>query len=166
MAGKNVFGIGLDHLDPARPEQIEITIAHELFHLYHFQTFRASGGLYRTLWAEGLAVYASAVVVPGHRDSAYLGFDAAKMNRCAELLPALARELKANLSENDPRLHRIYFGAEDNDTRVPPEAGYYVGLQIVKHLATQHAMAKLARMEANAVLRLLGTELDRLAASR
>ena len=165
VAGKDVFGIGLDRLDPARPEQIEITIAHELFHLYHFRTFRASGGLYRTLWAEGLAVYASAVVVPRHRDSAYLGFPAQKMNRCRELLPAMARELKKEMGNNGPRIKRIYFGAEPNDTPIPPEAGYYVGLQIVKSLARNHSLRELARMDAKTVYQVLARELSRLGGS-
>lgn len=163
VGGKNVFGIGLDRLDPAKPLEVPVTIAHELFHLYHFATFRPSGGLYRTLWAEGLATYASAVVVPGHHDSTYLGFPGEKMNRCAALLPAMARELKAKMGGSDPRLQRIYFGAEANDTQIPPEAGYYVGLQIARRLAAAHSLRDLARMDAKAVYPLVAGELGRLA---
>jgi hypothetical protein len=166
VAGRNVFGLGVEFQDPAKPHQIDITIAHEIFHLYHFQFFRASGGLYRILWAEGMAVYASAVVVPGHRMSDYLKFPAAKMNRCQELLPQLAQDLKKHLGDSDRRIRRIYFGAEDNGTQVPPEAGYYVGLLIVQKVAKQHSLAQLARLEANAVFKLLGEELTRLSSTR
>lgn len=166
VGGKNVFGIGLDRLDPAKPLEVPITIAHELFHLYHFKTFRPSGGLYRPLWAEGLATYASAAVVPGHRDSTYLGFSGEKMNRCAALLPRMARELRAKMGASDPGLQRIYFGAEANATQIPPEAGYYVGLQIAKSLAKARSLRGLARIDAKAVYPLLVQELDRLAAKR
>ena len=163
VAGKPVFGIGLDQLDAKQPHQIQITIAHELFHLYHFQTFSPKGGLYRVLWAEALASYASAVVVPGHRMSGYLGFSGEKMNRCQDLLPRMARELKEKMGENDERLRRIYFGAEPNDTPIPPEAGYYVGWLIAQSLAKKRSLADLARLEAKAVYPLVEDELARLA---
>ena len=146
-------------------QQIKITLAHELFHLYHFQSFSPSGGLYRSLWTEGLAVYASAVVVPNLRRSSYLGFSGQKMDRCHELLPRLAADLKKNLGRSDNRLQRIYFGAEENDTQVPPEAGYYVGLLIIENLVKSHSLAQLARMDKDRVFQLLAGELDRLAGS-
>ncbi len=166
MGGRDVLALGLEFFRDSGADadrQIRITLAHELFHLYHFQFFSASGGLYRPLWAEGLATYASAVVVPGHKRSAYLGFPGRKMNRCHELLPLLAADLKKNMGQNDRRIERLYFGAEDNGTKVPPEAGYYVGLLIIERLAQKYSLAELARMDKNLVFRLLAEELDRLA---
>ena len=155
VGGKDVLAIGLESFLDSPETQLEITLAHELFHLYHFQFFSAGGGLYRTLWAEGLAVYASAMVVPGHRRSTYLGFPVEKMNRCHELLPQLAADLRKNLGRNDHRLKRIYFGAEPNNTRVPPEAGYYVGLLVVEDLARKITLDRLARLPAKEVFSLL-----------
>lgn len=162
LNGKKVFAIGLENYQPGTPE-IRITIAHEMFHLYHFQFFSASGGLYRPLWAEGLAVYASSVVVPGHRYSMYLGFPAWKMNRCQEMLPELAADIKKHMGEHNRQRERIYFGAEPNDTKVPPEAGYYVGLLMIESLAKKHSLDELARMDAKEVYKVVGAELDRLA---
>ena len=156
---QNVIAIGLEAFKEGDERQIQITLAHEMFHLYHFQYFRPGGGLYRSLWTEGLATYASAVVVPGDRQSVYLGFPAEKMNRCDELLPLLAGDLKKNLGRNDHRLERIYFGAEPNETRVPPEAGYYVGLLIIQKLAAEMPLYRLARMPADKILPLLAEEL-------
>lgn len=163
---KDVIALGLEFFTEPGDLQLRITLAHELFHLHHFQTFDAGGGLYRTLWAEGMATYASAVVVPGRKRSTYLGFPVAKMNRCHELLPLLAADLKKNLGENDHRLKRIYFGAEENDTKVPPEAGYYVGLLIVESAAEGTSLSKLAKLSPKEVFALLALELDRLADSR
>jgi hypothetical protein len=161
VKGKDVFAIGLENFEPGEP-QLRITIAHELFHLYHFQFFSASGGLYRSLWAEGLASYASAVLVPGYRFSQYLGFPGAKMNRCQELLPVMAKELLQEIGNNDQRIKRIYFGAEPNDTEIPPEAGYYVGFVIVESLAKRTSLADLAKMKANDVFTTLKAELTTL----
>jgi len=165
VKGKDVFAIGLENFEPGQP-QLRLTIAHELFHLYHFQFFESSGGLYRTLWAEGLASYASAVVVPGYRFSQYLGFPAEKMNRCEELLPTMAKELLKELGNNDQRIKRIYFGAEPNDTPIPPEAGYYVGFMIAESLANTNSLAELARMKPDSVLPILRRELSRLSETR
>ena len=163
VGDRDALAIGIEKFGPDDDLSLRVTIAHELFHLFHFRSFNAGGGLYRTLWAEGLATYASAVVVPGHRRSDYLGFPAEKMNRCADLLTAMAADLKKHMGENDPRLKRVYFGAEDNDTRVPPEAGYYVGLLIAESLGRETPLPKLARLPAEEVFRLVAAELARLA---
>jgi hypothetical protein len=161
VKGKDVFAIGLENFEPGQT-QLRITIAHELFHLYHFQFFSASGGLYRSLWAEGLASYASSVIVPGYRFSQYLGFPGEKMNRCQELLPTMAKELLRELGNNDQRIKRIYFGAEPNDTEIPPEAGYYVGFLIIESLAKKNSLADLARMKPDDVFATLRGELTKL----
>lgn len=168
VGGRDVLALGLEFFRQSGDQaerQIRITLAHEMFHLYHFRFFTPSGGLYRPLWAEGLATFASAVVVPGFRSSVYLGFPGAKMNRCHDLLPALAADLKKRMGQNDHRIERIYFGAEENGTKVPPEAGYYVGFMIVGRLAQEYSLAKMARMDKDSVFRLLASELDRLAGS-
>ena len=162
VENRTIIAIGLETFNLGDEQQIYITLAHEMFHLYHFSFFQPGGGLYRSLWAEGLATYASAVVVPGNRRSVYLGFPVEKMNRCYELLPLLAEDLKKNLGRNDHRLKRIYFGAEPNETLVPPEAGYYVGLLILEKLAAETSLDQLARMPADKVMPLLAKELATL----
>jgi len=166
VGGRDVLALGLEFFKDSgsmAERQIRITLAHELFHLYHFQFFSAGGGLYRSLWAEGLATYASAVVVPNLKRSTYLGFPVQKMNQCHDLLPLLAADLKKNMGRADHRLERIYFGAEENGTKVPPEAGYYVGLLIIERLARKYDLAALARMDKDMVFGLVAGELDRLA---
>jgi hypothetical protein len=166
VGGRDVLAVGLEFFENPDSPQFEITLAHELFHLYHFQFFSAGGGLYRSLWAEGLATYASAVVVPGHRQSTYLGFTGQKMNQCYDLLPLLAADLRKHMGENDHRLQRLYFGAEPNNTKVPPEAGYYVGLLIIQNLANKIPLDDMARMPAKQVFGLLEKELAQLEQQR
>jgi len=161
-AEKKIFALALEQFLSGGPD-VEITIAHEMFHLYHFQTFSTKGAIYRMLWAEGLASYASAVVVGGHRLTAYLGFDGKKVDLCHKMLPVLAADLKKYMGQTDRRRRRVYFGAEANYTKVPPEAGYYVGFLMVSSLARTHTMKDLARMPSKHVYKIVASELDRLA---
>jgi uncharacterized protein YjaZ len=161
VAGKNIFAIGLESFGDDFL-QFKITIAHELFHLYHFQYFSASGALYRKVWAEGMAAYASAVIVPGYKESRYLNFSIEKMNQCYDLLPKIAKELRENMGEKNEKLERIYLGAEDNAARIPPEAGYYVGLQIVSSLAKRTPIVELAKLKSEKVYSLVEAELEKL----
>ena len=87
------------------------------------------------------------------------------MNRCQELLPEMAAELRREMGSNDERIRRIYFGAEPNDTPIPPEAGYYVGFFVAESLAKERPLAELARLQPRAVFPLIERELARLAAS-
>jgi len=87
------------------------------------------------------------------------------MNKCAELLPEMAAELRKNMGSNDPRLRRIYFGAEPNNTKIPPEAGYYVGLEVIRAVAKEMPLQKLARVSANDAWKLIERELKRLEAA-
>jgi len=159
--GKNVLAIGLERFGSVGT-QFAITAAHELFHVFHFQSFRAAGGLYRSLWAEGLATYASSVLVPGHSLARYLGFPAAKLRRCRKLLRKMAGELRRNLGSVDRRLRRAYLGAEPNRRGIPPEAGYFVGYLACKRLARRLSLVQLARLPAPKVLQRLRVELARL----
>lgn len=77
------------------------------------------------------------------------------------------RRLRRRASSGRRRpTRRIFFGAEDNDTEIPPEAGYYVGYLIVAKLAKRRPMAKLARLKDSEVLPILRRELDLLAAGK
>lgn len=161
VAGKDVFAIGLESFGDDLL-QFKITVAHELFHLYHFQYFATSGALYRKVWAEGMATYASAVIVPGYKDSRYLQFSVEKMNKCHELLSKMAKELRENMGEKNEKLERIYLGAEDNDVGIPPEAGYYVGLQIIASLAKKTPIDELAKLKSDKVYSLVEAEFKKL----
>lgn len=146
----NIFALGLENFAPGEPE-LAITIAHEQFHLHHFATFSASGGLYRGVWAEGLASWASAMIVPGYRMSQYLGFTGARMNECSDLFDQLRDDILANMSSTDQILKRAYLGVEENETWIPPGAGYYVGFVLAQTLADTNDLAAMTRWDADSV---------------
>jgi hypothetical protein len=157
LNGKPTLALSLDRFALGDVE-FDITAMHEMFHLYHGKTFSTAGAAYRALWEEGLATYVSSVLVPGQRDRVYLHFAVEKMNECARLQAALSADLVAHLTDPDPVFRRRYFGAEANATRVPPEAGYYVGYRLCERLAKDRSLKDLARLsadEARAALRPL-----------
>lgn len=145
LNGAKVLSLGLENFDPHRPE-LDIIIAHELFHIHHFATFSAAGGLYRGVWAEGLATYASAVLVPGHRLSRYLGFSPRRMNQIHDNYQRIVEFIRRNLDNPDHAVKRACLGMEDNRLGVPPGCGYYIGFDVVQALIKRgERLADMAR---------------------
>ena len=155
MGGRPVLAVGLENFRPGDPA-LDIAIAHEQFHLYHFRTFSTRGALYRSVWAEGLAVTASEVLVPGQRFSRYLGFSGQRMNEIHGAYARLARELALNLDNADHAVKRAWLGMEPNRLNVPPGAGYYLGRDMIHVLLKQGwKLAQLARLSPEEARRLL-----------
>lgn len=151
VAGQPALALGLENFSPDGPD-LDITIAHEQFHLYHFTTFSASGGLYRGVWSEGMAVFGSTEVQPGYRLSQYLGFTGSQVNSMYDLFYDLAANIRNNLSSTDQTLKRAYLGAEANETWIPPGSGYYIGFYVVEALANEgNTVAAMARWDADTV---------------
>lgn len=160
--GKTVLALGLERFGAGDP-RFDITVAHELFHLYHFATFRASGGLYRGVWSEGLAVYASAALVPGHRKSAYLGFSGQRMNQIHDNYRRIVAFIRANYNSGDHAVKRACLGMEDNALGIPPGAGYYIGMDVVAALLKQGAtLPEMARWNADTAHRRMAAVLAQL----
>lgn len=161
MGTGRVFALGLESFALGGPE-LDITVAHEQLHLLHFATFSPQGGLYRGVWSEGMAVYASGLVVPGYKFSQYLGFPADRMNAIYDLFDNLKEDIAANLSSSDQALKRAYLGVEPNDTWIPPGSGYYIGYYLVKKLLDTHDYATLLAWDADTVYQAMEATLPTL----
>ncbi len=135
LNGKTVFAVGLENFGPDGP-QLDFTIAHELYHLYHFsKNFSPSGSLYRAIWAEGMATYAQIVFYPGNYTySQYLNFTGSRTDEIVNKFEMLKSDVITNIYSNDEAVKRAYLGMEDNSLGIPPGAGYYIGLRIVMKL--------------------------------
>ena len=152
LNGATVFVLGLEHFEPDSPG-LEITMAHEQFHLHHFKTFSPQGALYRGVWSEGMATVASEVVVPGYRLSQYLGFTPQKMNEIYSRFEELKSLAMANLDQADSGIKRAFLGVESNRLGIPPACGYYIGEHLVYALTSQgYDLSDLARWEPSTVL--------------
>jgi len=151
LNGQTILALGLENYAPNEPE-LDITIAHEQYHLYHFTTFSPSGGLYRGVWTEGMAVYASEQVVPGHEMTEYLGFTTEPITQMYDLFDDLTQDILNNMGTTDQTIKRAYLGAEDNETWIPPGSGYYIGYYLVKELVEQgNTLATMTRWDADTV---------------
>jgi Predicted Zn-dependent protease (DUF2268) len=126
-----------------------VILSHELFHLYHFQVSPLPRNpddlpLYRLLWQEGLAVYASQQLNPG----ASLG-DVLLDPRLATQGPAsIPTEAKRLLTCLDSRedIVAAHFLAKSENGEVPGRIGYLIGYDVVARLAKNRSIGSLARL--------------------
>jgi hypothetical protein len=143
--------IGLDGLARfhGADAPLGVILSHELFHLYHFQVNPLPKNpddlpLYRLLWQEGLAVYASQQLNPG----ASLG-DVLLDPRLAAQGPAsIPTEAKRLLTCLDTREDVIaaHFLAKSENGEVPGRIGYLIGYDVVTHLAKDRSISNLAHL--------------------
>jgi hypothetical protein len=143
--------IGLDGLARfhGTDAPLGVILSHELFHLYHFQINPLPKNpddlpLYRLLWQEGLAVYASQQLNPG----ASLG-DVLLDPRLAAQGPAsIPTEAKRLLTCLDSRedIVAAHFLAKSENGEVPGRIGYLIGYDVVARLAKNRSISSLARL--------------------
>jgi Predicted Zn-dependent protease (DUF2268) len=128
---------------------LAVMLSHEFFHLYHFQVNPLPRNpdvipLYRLLWQEGLAVYASRQLNPG----ASLADALLDPQLAAERPGSITYEAKRLLlcldSQDDDVV--IHFLAKSEGGTGPGRIGYLIGYEIVAHLAAKEPLSGLARL--------------------
>jgi hypothetical protein len=143
--------IGLDGLARFHGEDapLAVILSHEFFHLYHFQVNPLPKNpddlpLYRLLWQEGLAVYASQQLNSGASLSDVL------------LDPRLATEGPASIRTEAKRLllcldsredaTAAHFLAKSENGEIPGRIGYLIGYEVATRLARNRQLSSLARL--------------------
>lgn len=154
--GTPVLAFAVDTLLLERAN-LDILVPHELFHLYHAQHagirndgVMAGADLTLPLFEEGLATYVSGQLAPGHGDGELLLQDdlgALPPGR----LPAVARRFLADahakaIDPAHPQAFRRWFnaGATPYQADLPNRTGYWLGLQVVRHLRKTWSLAQIA----------------------
>ncbi|MGD8828273.1 MAG: hypothetical protein PVG21_06205 [Gammaproteobacteria bacterium] len=157
--GSPVLALAVDTLC-LEHANLSILLPHELFHLYDAEHagVRNDGVMPNThltlpLFAEGLAVYVSTVVAPGHGDGDYLlqpNLGALSNSR----LPEAARDflVDAEAMTLDPESHRVSEGFArwfmGSRTRAqadwPNRAGYWLGLNVIRELRNKYSLQEMA----------------------
>ncbi len=143
--------IGLDGLARfhGTDAPLSVILSHEFFHLYHFQVNPLPKNpddlpLYRLLWQEGLAVYASQQLNAG----ASLGdvlFDQRLAANGPASLPAEAKRLLLCLDSREDDV-AVHFLTKREDGEGPGRIGYLIGYDVVTRLARDRSLASLARL--------------------
>jgi len=144
-----------------------VILSHELFHLYHFQVNALPAPidpipLYRLVWQEGLATYASASLNPKATMADVL-LDPQLARDGPKYVPAVARALLTQLeSTNDEATDRYL--SYRRGSQIPSRMGYLIGYDIVARLAPTTSLVELARLRGRRLLSLMREQLRGLAA--
>lgn len=163
LRGRPTSFLTLEHVTD--PRWLEITVAHETAHtLHHLCTsppladWVDGGTVGEGLFTEGLAVYASARVVSGATDLAYLNKQgpagAAWLEACTSQWDMLRRQVLHDVTRTDMAGRQTYFynRKDVSPTGIPARAGYFVGYHAVRVLGQEHTVAAMARWTAGRVL--------------
>lgn len=119
---------------------------HELFHLYQSQVGPRSDNdelVWRALWKEGLATYASRRLNPGLSVSQVLFFPTDLKAQVDADRPRIAGLLLQDLDSADG--YGRWFQARPSPG-IPMRSGYYLGYLLAEHLGRGKSLAELARM--------------------
>lgn len=146
--------------------QLHIFLDHEIFHRYHSQVsgFSDDNGqqeiLWRGLWAEGLATYASLVLNPTATMQDALMLPDDLVRRASPIRAQLAQRLAVQMNLADARVFNLYFSYHPSDVDgVPPRSGYYIGAMAAQRFAQQSSLQELAHLRGAAVQKRLAAVL-------
>ena len=161
--------LGLDGLAKFHGASVplDVILSHELFHLYHFQvnalpTPIDTIPLYRLIWQEGLATYASASLNPKATMADVL-LDPRLARDGPKYVPAVARTLVTQLESTDDEATARYLSYR-RGSEIPSRMGYLIGYNIVARLAPTRSLTELARLRGQRLLSLMREQVRSLAA--
>jgi hypothetical protein len=161
--------LGLDGLAKFHGASVplDVILSHELFHLYHFQVNALpvpidTIPLYRLIWQEGLATYASASLNPKATMADVL-LDPRLARDGPKYVPAVARALVTQLESTDDEATARYLSYR-RGSEIPSRMGYLIGYDIVARLAPTRSLTELARLRGQGLLSLMREQVRSLAA--
>jgi len=161
--------LGLDGLAKFHGASVplDVILSHELFHLYHFQVNALPASidtipLYRLIWQEGLATYASASLNPKATMADVL-LDPRLARDGPKYVPAVARALMTQLESTDDEATARYLSYR-RGSEIPSRMGYLIGYNIVARLAPTRSLTELARLRGQRLRSLMREQVRSLAA--
>ena len=171
IAGKDFLVLGLDtiaKMDGPHAD-LSVLITHELFHVYHgsFQPEWGRQGrgknipLYRLVWGEGLATYASQQLNPQADLATILG-SATLASSCEGRLKPLARLLLENLDATEKTPFMEWMSNQARSSDVPGRGGYYFGWRVATALGRERSLGVLARLPDDEARSAMAQELQRI----
>jgi hypothetical protein len=144
---------------------LAVMLSHEFFHLYHFQVNPLPRNpdeipLYRLLWQEGLAVYASRQLNPGTSLADAL-LDPQLAAESRGTITGEAKRLLLCLDSRDDDVAAHFLAKSEGGTG-PGRIGYLIGYEIVAYLADKKPLSALVRLRDPGLRFTFRRELNRL----
>ena len=137
---------------------------HELFHLYHEPALAGCMVLWCSLWAEGLATYASSRLAPSATD------DELVLNVPKPIRPAVEADRKKAVCSVVQRLesktyadYSSLFQGDDQLPGLPSRMGYYIGYLVARDIGQTHKLQRMAKMSLIEAKPLIDASLARMA---
>jgi hypothetical protein len=159
-------------------KRADVLLAHEAAHVFHVRCNPERCAEMETvghaLFLEGLAVHASAQVVPGADEAGYLWAGKRRVPangqgvgdwavECEAKWPQLRESLLRELRSEEEEVYAAWFLGRRVRQVVPVRAGYFVGYRLLAELGERHSIADMARWSAARVLAEITQELERAA---
>lgn len=144
--------LGLDVLAGYSDEDLGVTVAHEFFHVHHFNyLFRhpaseAFTTAHIPLIVEGLAVAATESIYPRCSTESHLHFSTAELETQQAQLKQNSEEFLLMMLEGaPPQIYELWFKQSAYQS-VPSRGGYLLGYEVAKRMLTTYSFEEIIRM--------------------
>lgn len=152
--------LGVDNIAAENPP-LGVLVDHEMFHIYHhdvnptfFPTKSENDlyqyGIYRQVWAEGLATYVSQQLNPGTTDVTAL-FSKKLATLPVAQTQALGCLIEQRFDSRSADVADLLFDGSNHPPALPSRGGYLIGYLIAKDLGASHSLADLADMSGSSL---------------
>jgi len=165
LRGRNVMIFGADVIARIHDDQdIGPFLDHELFHVENgrwFSDCMPDTTIWCSLWQEGTATYAAAVMNPGADDHLLMLDRPAPIRAAidADWRAALCR-IREDLDRTDQPSYARYFMSAGPVQKYPARWGYYVGYRLAQRVGQRMTLARMSRLGHAAVEAIVTREID------
>jgi hypothetical protein len=143
-----MFGIDRTAEIDGADANLGVEVAHELFHIYQYETHPGERSdtrvLWQSVWIEGSAAYASQALTPGSTATQALSSELAGAD--ATTVAALACGIQAKWSSNESADMRAYLDAGVHPPDLPPMGGYLIGYLVAQDFAKTRSLADIGTL--------------------
>ncbi|HEY6233869.1 MAG TPA: DUF2268 domain-containing putative Zn-dependent protease, partial [Candidatus Elarobacter sp.] len=127
---------------------IAVVVAHELFHVYQFQTHPgidpSTATVWQAVWGEGSAVYASQAITGDSNADALMSSDLGHAD--VATTKALACGIRALADSRVPGDMAQYITGGVHPPNLPDRGGYLIGYLIARDLAKTYTLPRLGKL--------------------
>lgn len=147
--------LGAEVLSGYTRDQVKVAVAHELFHLYHFeflfqQAEELSPSEFRTahipLLIEGMAAAGAEQVFPDEQREQYLHFTTDELTAQQRNLPQNAAQFLNLIRDGAPAEQYEQWFTHSHLSEAPPRGGYLLGYEVVKRVMAAYTLEQMVRM--------------------